>query len=82
MEQTRTAFLKPSSFERVFNRVFGLLVGLGIGLEHNYLLQVRGRKSGKVYSTPVDYSTIVAGSSSYARADARNGCSTPKRAGA
>jgi deazaflavin-dependent oxidoreductase (nitroreductase family) len=54
MEQDRTAFLKPSSFESLFNRVFGLLVGLGIGLKHNYLLQVRGRKSGKVYSTPVD----------------------------
>jgi len=54
MEQTRTAFLKPTSLERLFNRVFGLLVGLGIGLKHNYLLQVRGRKSGKVYSTPVD----------------------------
>jgi deazaflavin-dependent oxidoreductase (nitroreductase family) len=54
MEQTRTAFLKPTSFERVLNRVFGFLVGLGIGLRHNYLLQVRGRKSGKLYSTPVD----------------------------
>ncbi len=54
MEQTRSAFLKPSSFERVFNRVFGFLVGLGIGLKHNHLLQVRGRKSGNLYSTPVD----------------------------
>ena len=54
MKQTRTAFLKPTYLERLFNRVFGLLVGLGIGLKHNYLLQVRGRKSGKVYSTPVD----------------------------
>jgi deazaflavin-dependent oxidoreductase (nitroreductase family) len=54
MEQTRTAFLKPTSFERVLNRVFGFLVGLGIGLRHNYLLQVRGRKSRKLYSTPVD----------------------------
>ena len=40
--------------ERVFNRVFGFLVGLGFGLKHNYLLQVRGRKSGKLYSTPID----------------------------
>jgi deazaflavin-dependent oxidoreductase (nitroreductase family) len=29
-------------------------VGLGIGFPYNYLLQVRGRKSGKIYSTPVD----------------------------
>ena len=54
MAQSRSAFLKPTSFERVFNRVFGFLVGRGIGLKHNYLLQVRGRKSGKLYSTPVD----------------------------
>jgi deazaflavin-dependent oxidoreductase (nitroreductase family) len=31
-----------------------VLVGLGLGLPHNYLVQVRGRKSGKIYSTPID----------------------------
>jgi hypothetical protein len=66
----------------VFNRVFGFLVGLGIGLKHNHLLRVRGRKSGNLYSTPVDLLNYSGGSSSYARADARNGCSTPKRANA
>jgi len=40
--------------ERAFNRFFGFLVGLGVGPKHNYLLQVRGRKSGKLYSTPID----------------------------
>lgn len=30
------------------------MVGLGLGFSYNYLLQVRGRKSGKFYSTPVD----------------------------
>ena len=29
-------------------------MGLGIGLRHNYLLQVQGRKTGRVYSTPID----------------------------
>jgi len=47
-------FLKPSPAERVFNKLFGFLVGLGLGLPHNYLLQVRGRKTGRVYSTPVN----------------------------
>ena len=47
-------FRAPTAVERVFNQVFGLLVGLGLGFSHNYLLQVRGRKSGKLYSTPVD----------------------------
>jgi deazaflavin-dependent oxidoreductase (nitroreductase family) len=47
-------FDKPTPLERAFNRFFGVLVGLGLGLPHNYLLQVRGRKSGRLYSTPVD----------------------------
>jgi deazaflavin-dependent oxidoreductase (nitroreductase family) len=48
------AFRKPSPLETVFNRVFGFVVGLGFGFPHNYLLQVRGRKSGRLYSTPID----------------------------
>ncbi len=48
------AFRQPTPVERLFNRCFGFLVGLGLGMKHNYLLQVRGRKSGKLYSTPID----------------------------
>src|SRR4029077_19302165 len=44
----------PTATERGFNRLFGFLVGLGLGFSHNYLLQVRGRKSGRLYSTPID----------------------------
>lgn len=47
-------FRAPSAAERIFNKTFGFFVGLGIGLPHNYLLQVRGRKSGRIFSTPVD----------------------------
>jgi len=47
-------FDQPTALDRAINKLFGLLVGLGLGLPHNYLLQVRGRKSGRVYSTPVD----------------------------
>jgi deazaflavin-dependent oxidoreductase (nitroreductase family) len=47
-------FLQPSSGERLFNRFFGLFVGLGIGLRHNYVLQVTGRRTGRLYSTPVN----------------------------
>lgn len=47
-------FLEPKPIEKVFNRAFGFFVGLGFGLKHNYLLQVRGRKSGSVYSMPVN----------------------------
>jgi deazaflavin-dependent oxidoreductase (nitroreductase family) len=48
------AFREPSAVEKIFNRAFGFLVGLGIGARYNYLLQVRGRKSGRIYSTPID----------------------------
>lgn len=48
------AFQQPTALERIFNRAFGFLVGIGLGLSYNYLLQVRGRKSGKLYSTPID----------------------------
>jgi deazaflavin-dependent oxidoreductase (nitroreductase family) len=48
------AFRQPTAVERGFNRLFGFLVGLGFGLKHNYLLQVRGRKSGQLYSTPIN----------------------------
>lgn len=47
-------FQRPTAIERAFNSFFGFLVSLGLGMKHNYLLQVRGRKSGKLYSTPVD----------------------------
>jgi deazaflavin-dependent oxidoreductase (nitroreductase family) len=54
MNSPLSSFRAPSATERVFNRIFGFMVGLGLGFSHNYLLQVRGRKSGKIYSTPID----------------------------
>jgi deazaflavin-dependent oxidoreductase (nitroreductase family) len=47
-------FREPTAGEKIFNRAFGFLVGIGVGFSHKYLLQVRGRKSGKLYSTPVN----------------------------
>jgi deazaflavin-dependent oxidoreductase (nitroreductase family) len=54
MTATLPVFREPTAFEKVFNRAFGFLVGIGIGPSHIYLLEVRGRKSGKLYRTPVD----------------------------
>jgi len=54
MNSSLPDFRAPNALERAFNRVFGFLIGLGLGFSHNYLLQVRGRKSGKLFSTPVD----------------------------
>ena len=57
MPDASRPFDKPTAIDKLFNRVFGALVGLGIGLAHNYLLEVRGRKSGRLYATPVDVLT-------------------------
>jgi deazaflavin-dependent oxidoreductase (nitroreductase family) len=46
-------FLKPSSVERAFNRVVGWLVAAGFGFYNSFLLEVVGRKSSRVYATPV-----------------------------
>jgi len=54
MDASFPVFREPTAGETIFNRVFGFLVGLGLGFSHNYLLEVRGRKSGKLYSTPID----------------------------
>lgn len=54
MKANLPEFRAPSAGEKFFNRVFGLLVGFGLGMSHNYLVEVRGRKSGKLYSTPID----------------------------
>jgi F420H(2)-dependent quinone reductase len=47
------AFREPTALERLFNRAFGALVGMGLAPRDYYLLQVRGRKSGRVHGTPV-----------------------------
>jgi deazaflavin-dependent oxidoreductase (nitroreductase family) len=54
MSTSLPVFREPSSGEKIFNRVFGFLVGIGLGFSYNYLLQVRGRKSGNLYSTPIN----------------------------
>jgi len=47
-------FLEPSGVERIFNKAFGLLVGLGLAPRYNYLLEVRGRTTGRVYAAPIN----------------------------
>ncbi len=48
------AFQRPSRIEAIFNRLLGKLVALGMGPEYMRVLDVRGRKSGRVLSTPVN----------------------------
>jgi deazaflavin-dependent oxidoreductase (nitroreductase family) len=51
---TERKYEAPSSGEKLFNRVFGFLAGVGIAPSFIYLLEVKGRKSGKIYSTAVN----------------------------
>lgn len=53
MADAGPAFREPSPLERLVNRAFGALVGIGLAPRDYHLLQVRGRKSGRVYGTPV-----------------------------
>lgn len=48
------AYEKPTVLARFFNNFFGFMVRLGIGPPSSFLLEVRGRKSGRTYSTPVN----------------------------
>jgi deazaflavin-dependent oxidoreductase (nitroreductase family) len=48
------AFQRPSQAERLLNRAIGAVVRLGLGPAHMRLLEVRGRKSGRVNALPVD----------------------------
>jgi deazaflavin-dependent oxidoreductase (nitroreductase family) len=48
------SFRKPNALDRIVNGAFAALLRLGFGLPHNYLLQVRGRKTARLYSTPVN----------------------------
>jgi deazaflavin-dependent oxidoreductase (nitroreductase family) len=52
-ETAPSKFMRPTIIERIFNRIFGWIVGTGIGFRDSYVLEVAGRKSGKVYATPV-----------------------------
>jgi hypothetical protein len=52
MPRTTPEFRVLSPVERIFNPIFRFFGGLGLGFPYNYLLQVRGRQSGKIYSTP------------------------------
>ncbi len=75
------SFTPPTASERLFNKFFGFLVRLGLGLSHNFLLEVRGRKTGWLYSTPVDvlvldgrrYLVAPRGSTSWVRNALANG---------
>src|SRR5215470_4827121 len=47
-------FRKPSAIERAFGRALAFAVRIGLVRGHFFILEVRGRKSGRTISLPVD----------------------------
>jgi deazaflavin-dependent oxidoreductase (nitroreductase family) len=47
-------FQPESTLDRIFNRFMGRLLKLGFAPSYMRLLEVRGRKSGKLFTTPVN----------------------------
>jgi hypothetical protein len=47
-------YLRPGAVERIFGRVLVSLVWIGLVRGHFYVLEVRGRKSGRKFMLPVD----------------------------
>jgi len=54
MPENALNYLRPSTAEHVFGRILTSLIRIGLIRGHFYVLEVRGRKSGKVISHPVD----------------------------
>ena len=54
MPQNARGFAKPGAVDSVFGRVLVALVRIGIVRGHFYVLEVRGRRSGRTIALPVD----------------------------
>lgn len=54
MNRPELDFRKLTLLERLLRNGFAALLRLGLGLDHNYLLEVRGCKTDRVSSTPVN----------------------------
>jgi hypothetical protein len=48
------SYLRPNAVERILGRVLVVLIRIGLVRSHFYVLEVRGRKSGRTISLPVD----------------------------
>jgi hypothetical protein len=48
------SYLRPGILERILGRTLVLLVWIGLVRGHFYVLEIRGRKSGRTISLPVD----------------------------
>jgi hypothetical protein len=48
------SYLKPGAIERIFGRLLTFFVRIGLSRGDFYVLEVRGRRSGRTISLPVD----------------------------
>jgi len=49
-----SSYLKPGTLDRIFGRALVFLIRIGLVRGHFYVLEVRGRTSGRTISLPVD----------------------------
>ena len=54
MPATTSSYLKPGTLDRIFGRALVFLIRIGLVRGHFYVLEVRGRNSGRTISLPVD----------------------------
>jgi hypothetical protein len=54
MPATTSSYLKPGTLDRIFGRALVFLIRIGLVRGHFYVLEVRGRASGRTISLPVD----------------------------
>jgi hypothetical protein len=54
MPENAGHYLRPGAAERIFSRILACLVWIGLIRGHFYVLEVRGRNSGRTISLPVD----------------------------
>jgi deazaflavin-dependent oxidoreductase (nitroreductase family) len=54
MSEHSHAYAKPGAVERAFGRILVALLRVGVVRGHFYVLEVRGRKSGRTIALPVD----------------------------
>jgi hypothetical protein len=54
MDRDSRSYLRPGGMERVFGRALMVLIRLGLVRGRFYVLEARGRKSGRRISLPVD----------------------------
>ena len=54
MSAETATYVSPGATDRIFGRALAFLVRLGLVRGHFYVLEVRGRRSGRIISLPVD----------------------------